>query len=231
MRSAGCVINDWVDKDIDAKVTRTCHRPLVSGQITDRQAKVLLVCLLFTALILVVQLNYYAIGLSIIALLLALIYPFMKRYMHWPQAILGMAFGIGIPMAYAALNKSMGLDTVLLFLANACWVMAYDTQYAMVDRSDDLKIGVKSTAVLFGRYDRMMVGVFQGLTVSLLIALGYVVNFCVYYHTIIVCIMILFIYQQYLIYNRRSENCFKAFQNNQYVGMVLFFGITLIQSL
>lgn len=225
MRSAGCVVNDLVDKKFDAEVSRTCHRPLVLGSVTGFSAKCLFVFLLTLALVLVLQLNTYTIGLSLIAVLVASIYPFMKRYTHWPQVVLGVAFGCGIPMAYAALNAPFGTDTALLCIANFCWIVAYDTQYAMVDRADDIKAGVKSTAVLFGRYDCILVGVFQGLALIFFACLGRFLNMGMYYHIALLVVAALFIYHQYLIKNRMPTQCFKAFKHNHYVGMILFLGV------
>ena len=225
MRSAGCVVNDWADQKFDAKVARTRHRPLVSGSVSETKAKYVFFILLGMALVLALQLNIYTLGLSSIGVLLAVTYPFMKRYTHWPQIVLGVAFGWGIPMAYTALQSPMGIDTVLLGMANLCWIVTYDTQYAMADRDDDIAAGVKSTAVLFGRYDCMMVGIFQGLAFVSFVCLGYVLKLGFYYDIAICCMVALFLYHQFLIKNRTAEQCVRAFKHNNYVGMVLFLGM------
>ncbi len=230
MRSAGCVINDLADQKFDKDVRRTHSRPLVSdmgGHLKPIEAKIIFCVLLLFALLLVSQLNKFTIGLSCIALILSMIYPFMKRYTHWPQVFLGITFSFGIPMAFAALGSPIDLRVGLLFLVNACWIIAYDTQYAMADREDDIKIGVKSTAVLFGKHDRLMIGLFQVVTVSLLIGLGKTLNAGIFYYLGVLLSVLLFLYHQYLIRNRNPEMCLNAFKNNHYVGLVLFVGLVL----
>lgn len=230
MRSAGCVINDLADRKFDKEVARTCTRPLVSGVhggINPFEAKMLFITLLMMGLFLVLQLNINTIALSVIALLLATTYPWMKRFTHFPQGILGLAFGWGIPMAYTALDVSLGLDTWILFLANFCWIIAYDTEYAMADKEDDIKIGVKSAAILFGKYDCWMIGIFQTTALALFAYLGILLDLGLYYYAGIALGFCFFLYHQYLIQNREPKNCFKAFLHNQYVGMVLFLGLWL----
>lgn len=230
MRSAGCVINDLADRKFDKQVARTRGRPLVShltGVVTPCEAKILFLILLMIGLFLVLQLNIYTIILSSIAVLLAIGYPFMKRYIYFPQGVLGLAFGWGIPMAYAALNAPMGLDTWVLFLANFCWTVAYDTQYAMVDREDDIKVGVKSTAIFFGSYDCWMIGLFQAGALGLWIALGMILQSGIYYYLGVLGVLRLFFYHQSLIQKKNPDKCFKAFLHNQYVGMALFLGLCL----
>lgn len=225
MRAAGCVINDYADRHFDGRVKRTQHRPLATGRATEMEAKVLFVVLLAIAFLLVLLLNRYTIGLSFIAAGLAMAYPFMKRYTHLPQLVLGVAFGWSIPMAFGAVNESLPLECWLLFAANLLWTVAYDTQYAMVDRDDDLRIGVKSTAILFAQYDNKIIALLQGLTLLLLIAFGYVQQFGKLYFITLALTATLFIYQCKLTKQREREACFKAFLNNQYVGIGVFVAI------
>lgn len=222
MRSAGCVINDYADRHIDGEVKRTSQRPLATGAASPQEAKQLFILLVFCAFILVLFLNLYAIALSFIALLLAFIYPFMKRYTHLPQLFLGMAFGWSIPMAYAASIEALPLECWLLFLANLAWTVAYDTQYAMVDRDDDLRIGVKSTAILFAQYDNKIISLLQIFTLSLLGLVGYLSQLNSRYFIALFLASLLFIYQCKLIKDRERESCFKAFLNNNYFGVMVF---------
>lgn len=225
MRAAGCVINDYVDRDIDGHVKRTVNRPLVSGAISAYESKILFVVLLLFAFALVLTLNRMTIGLSLVALALAWIYPFMKRITHLPQVVLGVAFGWSIPMGFSAVSSSLPLVCWLLLLANICWTIAYDTQYAMVDRDDDVKIGVKSTAILFGQYDKLVIGALQLVTLLLMITVGYLMQLDnVFYYSILIA-GVLFLYQQKIIANREPNGCFRAFLNNNYVGLILFLGI------
>lgn len=225
MRAAGCVINDYADRDIDGHVKRTVNRPLVSGAISAYESKILFVVLLLFAFALVLTLNRMTIGLSLVALALAWIYPFMKRITHLPQVVLGVAFGWSIPMGFSAVSSSLPLVCWLLLLANICWTIAYDTQYAMVDRDDDVKIGVKSTAILFGQYDKLVIGALQLVTLLLMITVGYLMQLDnVFYYSILIS-GALFLYQQKIIANREPNECFRAFLNNNYVGLILFLGI------
>lgn len=225
MRSAGCVINDYADRHIDGKVKRTLARPLATGEATLKETKFLFLFLILLAFLLVLQLNLYTIGLSVVAAILAFIYPFMKRYTHLPQMFLGAAFGWAIPMAYAAVNQSLPLECWLLFLANLAWTIAYDTQYAMVDRDDDLRIGVKSTAILFGRYDTVIIALLQLITFVILMLVGKDLALSPFYFALLSIVMLNFIYQAKLTQNRDRENCFRAFLNNNYVGMGIFIAI------
>lgn len=227
MRSAGCVINDYADRHIDGKVRRTSQRPLATGKVTEKEAKVLFCCLILSAFLLVLYLNPYTIMLSFIAALLAVIYPFMKRYTHLPQFILGMAFGWSIPMAFGAIQQALPLECWLLFGANLAWTVAYDTQYAMVDRDDDLRIGVKSTAILFAQFDNRIIALLQFTALVLLVILGNLRQFPMIYYIALAATATLFIYQCKLTKQREREACFKAFLNNHYVGMVIFFAIFL----
>lgn len=225
MRSAGCVINDYVDRYIDGHVKRTAVRPLVSGAVSEKESKILFVLLLLLAFTLVLTLNLMTIGLSLVALVLAWIYPFMKRITQLPQLVLGMAFSWSIPMAFAAVNSSLPWVCWLLLLVNVCWTVAYDTQYAMVDRDDDLKINVKSTAILFGRYSQLIIGLLQLITLLLMMTLGYVMQFGNLYYGAILVAALLFIYQQKIMWKSESDLYLCAFLNNNYVGLSLFLGI------
>lgn len=227
MRSAGCVINDYADRHIDGSVKRTALRPLATGKVSEKEAKGLFIALLGVAFILVLNLNLYTICLSFIAVLLATVYPFMKRYTHLPQFVLGMAFGWSIPMAFGAINESLPLECWLLFFANLAWTVAYDTQYAMVDRDDDLRIGVKSTAILFAQYDNKIIALLQALSLGLLIAYGAVKGFTYTYYIALALTAGLFIYQCKLTRLREREACFKAFLNNNYVGLGILISILI----
>ncbi|MBP2169315.1 4-hydroxybenzoate polyprenyltransferase [Erwinia toletana] len=227
MRAAGCVINDYADRNIDGHVKRTESRPLPSGAISEKEAKLLFIALVLVSFALVLTMNAMTIWLSFAGLALAWIYPFMKRYTHLPQVVLGAAFGWAIPMAWAAVSESVPLTCWLLFFANICWTVAYDTQYAMVDRDDDLKIGVKSTAILFGRFDKLIIGLLQLVSLLLLAAIGLLMALNWAFWAAMVLAAGLFIYQQKLIAARERDACFKAFLNNNYVGLVLFIGVVL----
>lgn len=227
MRAAGCVINDFADRHIDGHVARTRTRPLPGGQVSEREAKGLFLVLVIISFALVLTMNTMTILLSFIALALAATYPFMKRYTHLPQVVLGAAFGWSIPMAWAAVSETVPLVCWVLFLANLCWTVAYDTQYAMVDREDDLKIGVKSTAILFGRYDKLIIGGLHLTTLVLLAFTGQHLNLGSIFYAGLLLAGALFAYQQYLITHRQREQCFKAFLNNHYAGMFIFIGIAL----
>lgn len=227
MRAAGCVINDFADRKIDGHVKRTASRPLPSGSISEKEAKILFVLLVAAAFGLVLTLNTMTILLSVAGLALAWVYPFMKRVTHLPQLILGAAFGWSIPMGYAAVSESLPLPCWLLFGVNIIWTVAYDTQYAMVDRDDDIRIGVKSTAILFGRHDKLIIGLLQALTLALLVWLGWQLRLNGVYYAALVVAGGLFAYQQLLIAERDRQACFKAFLNNNLVGMVIYLGIAM----
>jgi len=227
MRAAGCVINDYADRKIDGHVKRTANRPLPSGDVTEKEARTLFVVLILLSFLLVLTLNTMTILLSVAALALAWVYPFMKRYTHLPQVVLGAAFGWSIPMAFAAVSESVPLSCWLMFLANILWAVAYDTQYAMVDRDDDLKIGIKSTAILFGRQDKLIIGILQVAVLGLMVGIGYLNQLNGAFYAAVAAAGVLFIYQQKLIANREREACFKAFLNNNYVGLVLFLGLAV----
>ncbi len=227
MRAAGCVINDFADRKVDGHVERTKHRPLASGAVSAREAKLLFAGLALVAFALVLTMNLMTILLSVVGLALAWVYPFMKRYTHLPQVVLGAAFGWAIPMAWAAVSESLPLVCWLVFFANICWTVAYDTQYAMVDRDDDLKIGVKSTAILFGRFDKLIIGLLQLATLLLMAWVGMLLQLNVAFYGTLLLAAGLFIYQQTLIAQRERPACFKAFLNNNYVGLVLFLGVLM----
>lgn len=225
MRSAGCVINDFADRKIDGSVKRTAQRPLASGKISSSEALSLFALLIMIAFILVLMLSVNTILLSLGALALAFCYPFMKRYTQLPQVVLGAAFGWAIPMAYMASINALPVQAWLLFVANICWTVAYDTMYAMVDRDDDLKIGVKSTAILFGNYDRHIIFILNFLFVSIITYIGIINELSTAYFVGICSAAGLLVYQQKLIHLRMREHCFKAFLNNHYVGLVIFIGL------
>lgn len=227
MRAAGCVVNDYADRKIDGQVKRTATRPLPNGLVSEKEAKVLFVVLVGLSFALVLTLNTMSILLSVAGLALAWIYPFMKRVTHLPQVVLGAAFGWSIPMGYAAVSESLPLSCWLLFAANIVWTVAYDTLYAMVDRDDDIKIGVKSTAILFGCYDKVIVGGLQGVTLLLLALMGWGTGLQWPFYLSLLIAGVMFLYQQKLIAPRERDACFKAFLNNNLVGMIIFIGIAL----
>lgn len=225
MRAAGCVINDYADRNIDGNVKRTTQRPLPNGDVSPRAAKWLFAGLIFIAFLLVCFLDRMTQALSVIALLLAFIYPFMKRYTHLPQVVLGCAFGWAIPMAFSATQQSLPLSCWLLFAGNLAWTVAYDTQYAMVDRDDDLRIGVKSTAILFGKNDNKIILALQGFFLLMLYAVGVSANLSPLYFVMVSGVVAFFLYQAKLTKNRQRNGCFQAFLNNNYVGAWVFFAL------
>ena len=225
MRSAGCVINDFADRKVDGQVKRTENRPLITGALSTTEALILFFFLILNAFLLVITLQPYTILLSLVAVFLAVLYPFMKRITHLPQVVLGAAFSWGMIMAFAESTGEIPTVAWLLFVANLCWTVAYDTMYAMVDRDDDLKIGVKSTAILFGAFDKRIVLCLQLITLSLLFTVGDMLAFGWPYQLSLVVCAGLFTYQQFLIVNRERDKCFKAFLHNHFVGMIVFLGI------
>jgi 4-hydroxybenzoate polyprenyltransferase len=226
-RSAGCIINDIADRNLDGAVARTRARPLVTGAVTVREAMILFVVLMLAAFILVLLTNRLTVILSVAAVILVASYPFMKRYMQLPQLVLGAAFSWSIPMAFAAQSGALPPALWLAYLGNLLWTMAYDTEYAMVDRGDDLKIGIKSTAILFGPYDRLMIAVLQASSLISLYLAGQAFGLGFYYNASLVVSAALFSYQQYLIRQRKPDDCFKAFLHNNWVGMTIFAGVVL----
>ncbi|MGU5677654.1 4-hydroxybenzoate octaprenyltransferase [Aeromonas hydrophila] len=227
MRSAGCVINDYADRNFDGHVKRTAGRPLPMGKVKPREVLVLFAVLALISFSLVLTMNPLTIGLSFAALLLAVCYPFMKRYIPIPQLVLGMAFSWSIPMAYAAQANALPAVAWLVFLANLLWTIAYDTQYAMVDRDDDLKLGLKSSAILFGRHDKRIIGALQLLTLLILLLVGQLSELGSSYYWSLLAAAALFVYQQRLIRERQREACFQAFLNNNYVGALIFAGVVI----
>lgn len=225
MRSAGCIINDLADRDMDGAVERTQSRPLVTGTVTVGEARALFLLLLILAFGLVLQTNQLTIALSCGGVLLASTYPFMKRFTHLPQVVLGAAFSWGIPMAFAAQLDELPASLWLLYLANLMWTVAYDTQYAMVDREHDLGVGIKSTAILFGQYDRLAVGVLQLATLVALGVAGQQFALGAAYFLALFATAAMFTWQQYLIRNREPAACFQAFLHNKWVGAVMWAGI------
>ena len=226
-RSAGCIINDIADRNLDGAVARTNARPLVTGVVTVREAIALFIVLMMLAFILVLLTNQLTVMLSFAAVLLVCSYPFMKRYTQLPQLVLGAAFSWSIPMAFAAQIGSLPPGLWLVYLGNLLWTMAYDTEYAMVDREDDLKIGIKSTAILFGRYDRLMITMLQALSLICLYLAGQAFELGLYFNVSLIVSAALFGYQQHLIRERRPDKCFRAFLHNKWVGMVIFIGVVL----
>lgn len=227
MRAAGCVINDFADRKLDKHVSRTKNRPLTTGEIKTKHAILLAVLLCLMAFVLVLQLNFLTIALACVALALSTLYPFLKRYTHLPQFMLGIAWYIGLLMAFTAQQHTLPPVAWLLYLSVILWTVAYDTMYAMVDREDDLKIGIKSTAILFGHLDRFWIGVLQLVVLILLLLVGQMINAHWVYSISVALAGLLFVYQQYLIRHREPKNCLKAFLNNNYVGLVIFLGILI----
>lgn len=227
MRSAGCVINDFADRDMDPHVERTRDRPLAAGCVSTAEALILFGVLSGAALALVLTLNTLTVQLSLVGAFWAVIYPFMKRFIHIPQLFLGFAFSWGIPMAFSAQTGGVPAVAWLMLAANMTWVMAYDTMYAMSDREDDLLIGVKSTAILFGRRDRLIVGLCQVATLFLLLLVGILESLNHYYYMLLLVAGVSFVYQQWLIRDRESRECFQAFLNNSWSGAAVFLGLVL----
>lgn len=225
MRSAGCAINDYADRDFDGRVERTAQRPLATGAVTPREALGVFIALSLISFALVLTLNGKTIAHSFIAVALAAMYPFTKRVTHMPQVVLGAAFGWAVPMAFTALQNQIPTVAWVLFASAVIWAVIYDTMYAMVDRDDDLKIGVKSTAILFGRFDRLVIGLLQIVMLALLAYVGMVAGRGAFYGLGLLGAAVLFVYQQWLIRDRERSACFKAFLNNHYVGMLVFIGV------
>ena len=225
MRSAGCILNDIIDKDFDKFVARTQNRPLASDKLSSIEAFIVAISLIFIAFLLVLTTNTLTVQLSFVAIILAGTYPFLKRHTYLPQFFLGLTFGWSIPMAFAATINSIPRIAWLLLIANILWVVVYDTIYAMIDREDDLKIGIKSTAILFDDADRFIIGLIQSLVLIALIVIGQQASLnTIYYFSLIIggC---LFLYQLYLIRNRDPKKCMQAFLNNNWFGLVVFIGL------
>ncbi len=227
MRSAGCVINDFADRDFDPQIRRTRERPLASGKVTPKEALWLFAALCLLAFLLVLSMNRLTVYLAFVAVALAAVYPFMKRYTHLPQVVLGMAFGWSIPMAFAAQTGEVPRVAWLLYVINVLWSVIYDTMYAMVDRDEDIQAGVKSTAVLFADADRVIIGILQAFMLLGLILLGQQLELPTVYYLAIAVAAGLSLYQQYLIREREPGACFKAFLNNNWLGLAVFVGFFL----
>jgi len=227
MRSAGCVLNDLADRNLDRHISRTRDRPITSGKVKIPEAIGLTTVLLLCALILVLNLNDLTFKLSFVAVFLAIIYPFLKRVTYLPQVFLGLAFAWSVPMAFAAQTNSIPDIAWLLFITTVLWAVVYDTMYAMVDKEDDIKIGIKSTAILFDDADRIIIGSIQLMVLFSQILTGTKLELGKYYFIGIALASLLSIYQQYLIKDRIPENCFRAFLNNQWYGMIIFAGLYL----
>ncbi len=227
MRSAGCVINDYADRKLDPHVARTRGRPIAAGHVTPREGLLLFLALCLLALALALTLNHLTLLLSLAAVPLAASYPFMKRFTYLPQVHLGIAFGWAVPMAFAAQTNSIPPVAWLILTGVVLWAVAYDTMYAMVDREDDIYVGVKSTAILFGEMDRLMIGVVQLCFFVVMLLVGNQLELGRYYYLGLAAAGSLAIYQQYLIRNREPDACFKAFLNNNWVGMAIFVGLVI----
>lgn len=227
MRAAGCVINDYADRDFDPHVERTKLRPIAAGNVTPKEALIFFTVLCLFAFGLVLLLNTFTILLSFVGAFLAATYPFMKRYTQLPQAYLGVAFGWAVPMSFSAQLNEIPFVAWILYLAVILWALVYDTMYAMVDKEDDLKIGVKSTAILFGHYDRQIMGALQIVILLLLFSIGEMQNLGGFYYLSLIGAAGFFCYQQRLIFHREKTNCFKAFLNNNWFGLIIFVGLFL----
>jgi len=227
MRSAGCVINDYADRDFDPHVARTQSRPIPAGKVTPKEALILFVVLCLSAFVLVLSMNMLTIYLSVGGAVLAAIYPFMKRHTYLPQVFLGLAFGWAIPMAFAAQTGEVPVVAWLLLTATVLRDTAYDSMYAMVDIEEDLKIGVKHTENLFGDADRVVIGTLQFMLLLTLWIIGNNLGLGIFYFLGVLAAASLCVYQQYLIRHRSQEGCFKAFLNNHWFGAVIFAGLVL----
>ncbi len=227
MRSAGCAINDFADRHLDGHVERTKGRPLATGEVGAREAVGVFVVLSLIAFGLVLTLNWQTVALSVAAVILTAVYPFMKRVTHVPQLVLGAAFGWAVPMAFTAITGAVPVLAWWLFGTTLIWALIYDTQYAMVDRDDDLRVGIKSTAILFGRHDRLVIGMLQFLMLGLLLWVGLQAGRGPLFLAGLGGAAALALYQQWLIRRRERGPCFKAFLNNNYFGMSVFIGLVL----
>ncbi|MGE4260941.1 4-hydroxybenzoate octaprenyltransferase [Shewanella sp.] len=225
MRACGCIINDYADRHLDTQVERTKLRPLASGEVTVKEALLLFVVLGLVAFCLVLMLNPLVVKLSYIGMVLTIIYPFTKRFTNMPQMFLGVVWSWSIPMAYAAQTGAVPAEAWWLFAANWCWTIAYDTMYAMVDRDDDLKVGIKSTAILFGKYDRQIIGLFQLAALTCFMTAGFVADRGLMYLVGLLAFIGFSLYQQRLIFGRERAPCLQAFLNNNWAGMALFLAL------
>ena len=226
-RSAGCVINDYADREIDKHIARTRDRPITAGEISPKAALLLFFALGLAAFALVLLTNTLTIKISFIALALAVLYPFSKRWTNLPQLILGLAFAMSVPMAFSAQTGTVPASAGWIFLATVLWTLIYDTLYAMADRDEDLKIGVKSTAILFAKYDQIFITLLQILLMIVFIKIGNLFDLGAFYDISLIIILLFMIYHQFLIKKRQKMDYFKAFINNHFIGMTVFFGIFL----
>lgn len=227
MRSAGCAINDFADRNVDGRVARTRTRPLAQGTVTPVAALVVAASLGLLAFLLVLQCNTLTILLAFIGAAVAAIYPFLKRVTHLPQLGLGVAFSWGVPMAFAAVNNTVSWQAWFLFGACVLWPVIFDTLYAMVDREDDVIVGIKSTAILFAQHDRSVVALLQITLIAMLMIVGALFQLTNIYYFNLLLAAVLFVYQQWLIKDRQREQCMHAFLNNNWVGLAIFVGIAL----
>ena len=227
MRAAGCAINDYVDRDLDPQVERTRDRPLATGTVRPREALAIFAVLMLVALGLVLTLNWQTVGLAVAGTVLAVVYPFLKRTTHLPQVWLGVAFGWGIPMGFAAVTGTVPAVGWALLVANVLWAIAYDTMYAMADRPDDLRAGSRSTAILFGDADRVMIGLFQVATLAMLAAIGWSLDFGAPWYTGLGAAACFGLYQQRLLRERDRADCLRAFLNNNWLGGAVFLGLAV----
>jgi len=226
-RSAGCVINDYADREIDKHIARTRERPIASGEISPKAALLLFFALGLIAFALVLLTNTLTIKISFIALALAVLYPFTKRWTNLPQLILGLAFAMSVPMAFSAQTGTVPTSAGWIFLATVLWTLIYDTLYAMADRDEDIIIGVKSTAILFAEYDQIFITLLQILLMIVFIKIGNLFDLGAFYDISLIIILLFMIYHQFLIKKRQKMDYFKAFINNHFIGMTVFFGIFL----
>jgi 4-hydroxybenzoate polyprenyltransferase len=227
MRAAGCVINDIADRKIDKQVQRTQFRPLTTGELHLKEALVLLLILLCIAFSILLALPWACFYLGCIAFVISIIYPFCKRFFSAPQLILGLAFSMGIPMAYVASNKPLNSECVLLFILNFAWIVAYDTMYALTDKEDDLHIGVKSTAIYFARYDRLIIGILQCMVHVLWLYWALVETVRIGFYSVWTMATFVLVYQQYLIQNRTPKQCLDAFRVSIYYGALMWFAVAI----
>lgn len=227
MRSAGCIINDIADRKWDAHVVRTKERPLAAKKLSVKEALYLFFLLITLAFLLILFLNWLSILLAIIGLLLAIVYPYLKRVTHLPQVGLGFAFSWGIPMAFAAVLGFIPPQAWLLFIAAALWPIIYDTYYAMTDKADDVMVGIKSTAILFDKHIILFIGLLQTGFILLMALVGMLFYLGFYYYFSLLIVSLFFFYQEWLIKDKKPEDCFKAFLNNNWVGFIIFLGIFL----
>jgi 4-hydroxybenzoate polyprenyltransferase len=227
MRSAGCAVNDFADRDFDKHVKRTEHRPITSGRVSGKEAWALAALLSACSFVLIVKLNTLVWMLAVVALFLAVSYPYTKRFMAIPQAYLGIAFGFGIPMAYAAVQRNVPAEAWWLLLANIFWAIAYDTEYAMVDRDDDIRIGIRTSAITFGRFDVLMVMLSYAAFLLLLVAQGVRISAGPWYYAGLLVAAAMAGYHYTLIRRRERAGCFAAFMHNNWLGAAVFAGILL----